>query len=64
MPHLVTIEEAKKEAWNEMEASDLMTWEGIWALKDNLDSDKYALLENLISELSEIKKIKIEEVKE
>jgi ribosomal protein L17 len=47
-----------------MDANDLLTMDGIRALKDNLSSDKYALLENLISELQEIKRIKIDEVKQ
>jgi len=32
-----------------------LTHEAIRSLKDNLDSDKYALLENLIAELAELK---------
>ena len=52
---VMTIEEAKAQARNDIAASDLLTLEGIRALKDNLDSDKYALLENLIAEMQELK---------
>jgi hypothetical protein len=48
---MMTIEEAKLEARKEIEFSDLLNRDGIRALKDGLDSDKYALLENLIAEL-------------
>ena len=51
MPHLVTIEESKLKARDELEACDLLTLDGIRALKDNISSDKYAMLKNLIAEL-------------
>lgn len=56
---MMTIEEAKLEARKEIEFSDLLNRDGIRALKDGLDSDKYALLENLIAELQELKDVKV-----
>ena len=47
----MTIEEAKLQIREEIAASDLLTKNAILALKDNITSDKFAVLENLIAEL-------------